>query len=226
MPLRDRKVIVTAGPTREWLDPVRFISNPSSGRMGIALADSASRLARETVLVHGPVSRELLRSKKYRTVAIESTADLLNAVKGELTDGAVLIMAAAPADYRPAIKSEIKMKKTSGNLTLELARTPDILKQVSRMNESGELNNLFLVGFAAETTNVEQYAKSKLKEKNLDMICLNDVSRKGAGFGGDTNVITMFMRGGRRVNLEMMTKRETAEKIIAEIQLELSPEPR
>ncbi len=222
MPLKDRRVIVTAGPTREWLDPVRFISNPSSGRMGIALADRASEVAGKTVLIHGPINSDLVTDKDYRSVGIESTADLLAAVKGELRDGAVLIMAAAPADYTPAKKSDVKIKKKGGNLSLELARTPDILKEVSRMAAEGEIRDLFLVGFAAETTDIEQYAMKKLNEKNLDMICLNDVSRKGVGFGSDTNIITIFKRGGGRVSLEMMAKHDAAERILAEIQLELS----
>jgi phosphopantothenoylcysteine synthetase/decarboxylase len=175
MLLRERKVIITGGPTREWLDPVRFLSNPSTGKMGVALADACLTRARETVFIHGPIEPSLVHMKKYRCVPVETTMDMLAAVGKELEDSAVLIMAAAPADYSPVKKSDRKIKKSDENIFIELAKTPDILREVDAMKQDGLIRNLFTVGFAAETNDIEEYALKKLVEKNLDMICLNDV---------------------------------------------------
>ncbi len=224
MSLKDRKIIVTGGPTREWIDPVRYISNASSGKMGIAIADIAAKRGRETVFIHGPISASLLAKTKYRTVPVESTADLLNAVINELTPDTVLIMAAAPADYAPLKKSEIKIKKGAENdeLTLRLKKNPDILKHVAEKREDDPaLRNIFVVGFAAETNNIEEYALKKLKEKNLDMICLNDVSRTDAGFSADTNVITIFTRNRERLELPLLLKENAAAAILDKIESEL-----
>jgi phosphopantothenoylcysteine decarboxylase / phosphopantothenate---cysteine ligase len=221
MLLRERKVIVTGGPTREWLDPVRFISNPSTGKMGAAIADACLSRARETVFIHGPIDPSLVQMKKYRCVPVETTADMLGAVRKELEDGAVLIMAAAPADYSPVSKSDRKIKKSDKNISIELAKTPDILKDVAAMKRDGLLRNLFTVGFAAETNDIEEYALKKLSEKDLDMICLNDVSRRGAGFGSDTNIVTIFIKGGSRKDLPMISKQEVASRILDEIEARL-----
>ena len=221
MLLRERKVIVTGGPTREWIDPVRFISNPSTGKMGAAIADASSERARETVFIHGPVSGELVSGKRYRCVSVDTTKDMLAAVLRELEEKAVLIMAAAPADYSPSHRSDRKMKKSGDAISLELKRTPDILREVAGMKADGRIGALFTVGFAAETNEIERYALGKLSEKKLDMICLNDVSRKGAGFGSDTNIITIFMKDGSRVELPMITKQEVAERILDEIEKRL-----
>ncbi len=218
MRLRERKVVVTGGPTREWLDPVRFISNPSSGKMGVALADESLRRARETVFIHGPIDASLVSNKKYRVVPVETTEDMLKAVKSEIEEGAVVVMAAAPADFTPAEKSAQKIKKTGMRISIEFARTPDILKELSGMRHDGLIRNLFTVGFAAETDNLDSYALGKLADKNLDMICLNDVSRRGAGFGADTNIITIFMKDGSRLELPMMSKRDAAARIFDEIE--------
>ncbi len=215
MPLKDKKLIITGGPTIEALDPVRFISNRSSGKMGKALADAASKRAAETVFIHGPVHESLLHDAEFRTVPVESTEDLLRAVKRELTSSSVLVMAAAPADYRPAEKSEIKIKKKSDEMTLRLVKNPDILKTVASMKQNNfTFKGVFLVGFAAETNNIEEYALDKLREKDLDMICVNDVGRKDAGFGKDTNIVTIFTRNGERIELPLMSKLDTAERIL------------
>jgi phosphopantothenoylcysteine decarboxylase/phosphopantothenate--cysteine ligase len=205
---------VTGGPTREWLDPVRFLSNPSSGKMGVALADHAFTRCRETVFVHGPMSGALLAGRPYRLLSVESTSDLLQAVIGELEDHAVLIMAAAPADYTPVEKSAVKIKKRDGELLLRLTKTPDVLKEVARRREAGSYPGLFVVGFAAETNDTENYARGKLREKKCDMICLNDVSAAGAGFGVDTNIMTLFTERGGRFDLPLMSKEKTAATII------------
>ena len=214
MPLRDRRVIVTGGPTREWIDPVRYISNASSGKMGIALADAACDRGCETLFIHGPIDVSLLAGKNYRTVGIESTAELLDAVIGEMTGGCVLIMAAAPADYRPADRSPEKIKKTGTDLVIRLRKNPDILKRVAEERSAGRLKGIFVAGFAAETTDAERYAIGKLEDKELDMICLNDVSAESAGFGKDTNIITIFKKDGSRTDLPVMPKRDAAERIL------------
>ncbi len=214
MKLSERKIIVTGGPTREWFDPIRFLSNASTGKMGVALADEAFRVSEDVVFIHGPISPELLEGKKYRTLSVESTADMLEAVLGELTDMSVLIMAAAPADYTPVEKSEVKIKKGEGDISFSLKRTPDILKNVSMHKTEKGLSKLFVAGFAAETNNTEEYAIGKLKSKGLDMICLNDVSAEGAGFGKDTNIMTVFINDGSRVELPMQSKGEIAGEIL------------
>ena len=213
--MKDRKFIITGGPTREWLDPVRFISNPSSGKMGIALAAEAARVSGNVVFIHGPIDINLM-SGDYRRVAVESTGDMLRAVMDELEPEAVLIMAAAPADYTPAERSEQKIKKSDGELTVRFARTPDILREVAgRRVREESLRGIFVAGFAAETTNLEEYALGKLRGKNLDMICLNDVGRRDTGFRSDTNAITVFTRRGERREIPLMGKREAAARIIA-----------
>ena len=222
MYLKNRKIIVTGGPTREWLDPVRFISNPSSGKMGIAIAEEASIRAREVVFIHGTIDKALLKSNAYRRVSIETTTDLLNAVLEEITHDSILIMAAAPADYTPHKKSIIKIKKTNRNLQLRLKKNPDILKEVASIRKGNSaFKNMFVVGFAAETDKIEIHALKKLKEKNLDMICLNDVSRNDAGFGKDTNAVIMFTKNGGRIQLSLMPKVEVACKILDHVELEL-----
>jgi phosphopantothenoylcysteine decarboxylase/phosphopantothenate--cysteine ligase len=222
MHFKDRKIIITGGPTREWLDPVRFISNPSTGKMGIALADEAFRRGGETVFIHGPIDMQLVEDKPYRTVKVESTGDMLRAVMDEIRDYGLLIMSAAPADYTAASPSATKIKKTEDELTLTLKKTPDILKNVAVKRQEGGLDHLFVVGFAAETDNVEEYALGKLKSKNLDMICLNDVSRKGAGFGTETNIIVIFNRDGVRIKLPILSKADVAVKIFDRIETQLS----
>jgi phosphopantothenoylcysteine decarboxylase / phosphopantothenate---cysteine ligase len=221
MLLRERKVIVTGGPTREWLDPVRFISNPSSGKMGLAIADEGFKRSRETVFIHGPIEQLLLSSKRYRCVPVETTADMLSAVKKEIVLNSVLIMAAAPADYSPVKRSAQKIKKSGERISIEFNKTPDILKEIAAMKRKRLIQNMFTVGFAAETNNLEEYALKKLREKDLDMICLNDVSRSGAGFGTDTNIITIFMKNGSRIELPMISKQEIAVRLLDEIEIRL-----
>lgn len=214
MRVKNKRVIVTGGPTREWLDPVRFISNPSTGKMGIALADESYRRGAETIFIHGPIQEYLINGKPYRTIGVESTEELLAAVLGALCDNSLLIMAAAPSDYAPVERSGVKIKKGAGEMALLLKKTPDILTAVSEKIKSGELKGMTVAGFAAETTNTEEYALGKLREKNLDMICLNDVSRKDSGFASDTNRVILFDRRGTRTALPTLTKAETAARIL------------
>lgn len=177
------RILVTAGPTREKIDPVRFISNRSSGRMGYAIAQAAARRGCEVVLISGPVS--LPAPDGVRLVKVESAAEMLDAVSSEFSACDCLIMAAAVADYRPAKPSVSKLKKTPGNLSLELERTVDILAEMGRRKTAGQI----LVGFAAETSDLLGYAAKKLQSKNLDFIAANYVSD---GFGTSENTIHLL----------------------------------
>lgn len=214
MPLKNRKLIVTGGPTREWLDPVRFISNPSTGKMGAALAGAGFPRCGETVFIHGPVDNSLYAGKPYRSVGVETTRDMLDAVLAELEKNCLLIMAAAPVDYAPLAVSRTKIKKEGDAISIAFKKTPDILKNVARRAFEG----IFTVGFAAETNNVEEYALGKLRDKNLDMICLNDVSQSGAGFAIDTNIISIYCRDSSTLTLPMLPKTEAAERIFDRIE--------
>jgi phosphopantothenoylcysteine decarboxylase/phosphopantothenate--cysteine ligase len=222
MSLKDRKLIVTGGPTREWLDPVRFISNPSTGKMGVAIADEGLKRCREVVFIHGPIDSALYEGKPYRSVAVDSTEEMLQAVLSELTDDSVLVMAAAPADYTAMERSKEKIKKEGEEILLALRKTPDILKRVAARRKEGGLDNLFVAGFAVETTNVEEYALKKLREKNLDMICLNDVSKEGAGFGTETNIIVIYSRKEEPVRLPILLKNDVAVKILDRIESQIN----
>jgi phosphopantothenoylcysteine decarboxylase/phosphopantothenate--cysteine ligase len=212
MLLAGRKIIVTGGPTREWIDPVRYLSNASSGKMGAALAEAAGELS-DTIFIHGPMDTDLINEKDLRCVYSETTQAMLDSVIKEMVDGAVLVMAAAPADYAPAEPSPVKIKKADGDISLRLRKTPDILKNVAEGINAGRWKDVFMAGFAAETHDTERYALGKLAEKNLDMICMNDVSREGAGFAVDTNIITVFTRSGSRIDLGIMPKTEAASRI-------------
>jgi len=209
-PRRDfegRHVLVTAGPTVERIDPVRYITNRSSGKMGYAIAEAARDRGAEVVLVSGPVN--LAAPTGMEVVKIESSADLCEAVltRGDWAD--VVIQAAAPADYTPATVSDLKIKKTGAGLTLELKNTTDIAKALGERKRPGQV----LVAFAAETDRVLENAKGKLDKKNADLIVANDVTRPGAGFGVDTNVVTLITRQDETA-LPVMSKREVADAIL------------
>ncbi|MCL2026709.1 MAG: phosphopantothenoylcysteine decarboxylase [Leptospirales bacterium] len=223
--MKNRKLIVTGGPTREWLDPVRFISNPSTGKMGAALAEAGVLRCAETVFIHGAIDANLYKNKPYREVAVDTTQEMLSAVKSELVSGSLLIMAAAPADYTPVSVSPVKIKKEEGEMQLLLKKTPDILKNIAASIKNGEFNNIFTVGFAVETNNPEEYAISKLKDKNLDMICLNDVSQSGAGFAVDTNIIVIYNNDGSKLQLPLLSKQDTAERIFDSIEEQMKKLP-
>jgi phosphopantothenoylcysteine decarboxylase/phosphopantothenate--cysteine ligase len=200
-PLLGRRVLVTAGPTRECIDPVRFVSNRSSGKMGFALAQSMRDAGADVVLISGPVS--LPTPPGVRRIDVESAEQMHAAVLRELPGTAIFIGTAAVADYRPLSCSEQKIKKTSETLALELTRTTDILAQVS-----ASAQRPFMVGFAAETNAVEHYARAKLLAKNLDLIAANEVGHTKA-FDCDDNSLLVLWRGGR-VELPVASKRELA----------------
>jgi phosphopantothenoylcysteine decarboxylase/phosphopantothenate--cysteine ligase len=196
--LKGVPVLVTAGPTREPLDPVRFLSNPSSGRMGFALAEAARDRGAEVTLIAGPT--EVPPPTGVRVRRIGTAQELQQAVDESLNGARVVVMAAAVADQRPAAKAAQKVKKKDGPETLQLERTPDILAALgARYATSAE--RPLLVGFAAETERVEEHAREKLQRKNLDFIVANDVSRPAEGFASDSNRVVVLDREGGRAEL-------------------------
>ena len=202
------RIVISAGPTRERIDAVRFLSNRSSGKMGYALAEAARDLGAEVVLISGPVS--LAAPEGVHVVNVESAAEMAAAVRAEEAQADVIIMAAAVADYRPVRVHEGKWKKSAGPVMLELERTEDILAGLGERKRPG----MILVGFAAETENLLAYADGKLRRKNLDWIAANDVSCAGIGFGSDRNQVVLLGRDGRKVELGPAPKREIAESLL------------
>lgn len=199
LPLKGKKVVVTAGPTRERIDPVRYISNFSSGKMGYSMAKAAAALGAYTVLISGPV--ELDKPEGVQLIKVESAAEMLDAVLSEYEDASIVIKSAAVADYRPKEQHAQKMKKREGDSSIELERTTDILKTLGEMKK-----NQVLVGFAAETNDAVGYGQSKLKNKNLDYIIVNDVTDPNGGFGNDKNVVTLLSKNGTIQPFEPMEK--------------------
>jgi phosphopantothenoylcysteine decarboxylase/phosphopantothenate--cysteine ligase len=210
--LTGKKVIVTAGPTREKIDPVRFISNHSTGKMGYAIAEEAAKQGANVVLVSGPVA--LSAPSGVQVINVESAEDMYQAVMDQYESADVVIKTAAVADYRAKMVYDQKMKKQPGEKVLELERTKDILLELGKRKKQQ-----ILVGFAAETENVEEYAKEKLEKKNADMIVANNVKTEGAGFGTETNIVTIIKRDGRMLKLPLMSKREVAQKILEQVSL-------
>jgi phosphopantothenoylcysteine decarboxylase/phosphopantothenate--cysteine ligase len=198
-------VLVTAGPTVEDLDPVRFVSNRSSGRMGYQLAEAARERGARVILVSGPTS--LAAPAGVELVAVRSTAEMAGAVVEHGRLATIVAMAAAVSDYRPAHAAAHKLKKGEGSLTLELVRTPDILRELGASKGSR-----FLVGFAAETEAVLENARRKRSEKNLDLIVANDVSKPGAGFAGETNAAVLIDALGES-EVPVVSKRELADRV-------------
>ena len=209
-PLKGKKIVITAGPTREILDPVRFFSNRSSGKMGYALAEEAHQLGADVTLISGPVSLNppIGVNVKY----IENAEEMYDAVLEEFPSADIVIKSAAVADYRPKQVSNEKMKKQDGDLIIQMERTKDILKTLGERKD-----HQFLVGFAAETSNLDEYAMSKLKRKNADMIIANNVNEKGAGFEEETNIVTIYKKDGSNKRLGLMSKKELAKEIFREI---------
>jgi phosphopantothenoylcysteine decarboxylase/phosphopantothenate--cysteine ligase len=203
------KFLITAGPTRENIDPVRFISNRSSGKMGYALAETAYAFGHEVCLITGPV--RLSTPDGIEIVYIESAEDMFNAVKDNIEDSDCLIMAAAVADWTPVECNSSKIKKDNFDGILKLKRTKDILSEMKSFKE-----DRIFVGFAAETDDLVKNATNKLINKGLDFIVANDVTQQGAGFGCDTNIVTIFDVDGV-TELPQMKKSEVAKKIIERV---------
>ena len=208
--LAGETVLVTAGPTCEDLDPVRYLTNRSSGKMGYAVAQAAAHRGADVILVSGPTALETPAG--VRRIDVRTAEQMRQAVTKEFAVCSIGIFAAAVADYRPAQKHADKMKKTPRTLSVQLEPTVDILKEVA-----GAKGEKFVVGFAAETASVAQNARKKLAAKNLDLIVANDVTAEGTGFDHDTNVVTLFSRDGRDLALPKMSKPEVAQRILDEI---------
>jgi phosphopantothenoylcysteine decarboxylase/phosphopantothenate--cysteine ligase len=213
--LLGQTVMVTAGPTREEIDPVRFISNHSSGKMGYALAKGAQRRGARVILVSGPAN--LTPPYGVELMLVESACEMQAAVMEQAGDCTAIIKAAAVADYRPRERSGEKIKKKDAELSLELVKTPDILAGLGALEKRP-----LLVGFAAETGNLDEFAARKLKEKNADIIVANDVSQPDAGFNVDTNRARLLFRDGRNLEYPLMSKEALAAVILDHIAAELA----
>ncbi|MGA9287656.1 MAG: bifunctional phosphopantothenoylcysteine decarboxylase/phosphopantothenate--cysteine ligase CoaBC [Anaerobacillus sp.] len=202
-----KKIVVTAGPTREAVDPVRYFTNYSSGKMGFALAEQAAKRGAEVTLIAGPVG--LKTPDHVNRVDVVTAEDMFQAVMTAAEKADVVIKAAAVADYRPATVSTEKVKKSDEAMAIEMERTKDILWTLGQKK-----TNQILVGFAAESERLDEYAWKKLEKKNLDIICANNIKTEGAGFDKDTNVMTLLRRDGERVDLPLQSKHDAANRIL------------
>lgn len=209
LPLSGKKVLVNAGPTYEAIDPVRFIGNRSSGKMGVAIADEFAKLGAEVTLVLGP-SHQQPTQKSVTVVKVESAEEMFNACQSIYSTVDIAILSAAVADYKPKSASDSKIKKKDAELTLELVKTTDILETLGKQKKKQ-----LLAGFALETENVIEYAKAKILKKNLDFIVANSATETGAGFGVDTNKITIIDKHNKMYNFELKSKQEVAKDIVS-----------
>jgi phosphopantothenoylcysteine decarboxylase / phosphopantothenate---cysteine ligase len=203
-------VLVSAGPTCEDIDPVRFLTNRSSGKMGYALAEAAHRRGARVVLVSGPTELQIPEGVDW--IPVRATEQMHRTVLERAREANVAIMAAAVSDYRPASAQDTKIKRGEGRFMLELEPTPDILTELGR-----EKGNRVLVGFAAETDRVAENARGKLSRKGADMIVANDVTQEGAGFDTDTNIVTLYLRDGREIPQPKMSKLDVANRILDQV---------
>ncbi|GAA0065710.1 MAG: bifunctional phosphopantothenoylcysteine decarboxylase/phosphopantothenate--cysteine ligase CoaBC [Clostridium perfringens] len=201
-----KKVVVTAGPTIVPIDPVRILTNRSSGKMGYSIAEEARDRGAEVVLISGPTS--LRKPNGIKVIDVKTNEDMFNAIKNEFEDADIVIKSAAVADYKAKNYSSEKIKKTGDDLNLIFERDRDILKTIGDIKE-----NQILVGFAAESSNLKENAKGKLERKNLDYIVANDISKPETGFASDENKVTIISKSGEEVSLEKMSKREVAKNI-------------
>lgn len=208
--LRDKNVLVTAGATREKLDPVRYFTNHSTGKMGFSIAESAARHGANVTLV--TTSKALPVPPGVEAIYVESAEEMYQAVNERKVAQDVFVMTAAVADYTPAQVSDQKIKKQPGDFTIEMKRTKDILLEIGQHKTAEQV----VIGFAAETENLEANALKKLTSKNADMIVANNISEAGAGFSGDTNIVTFYRKDGSSVALPILDKKEVAEHIIEE----------
>lgn len=208
--LQGKRALVTAGGTQEPLDPVRYLGNRSSGRMGYAVAQALREAGAETVLVSAPT--DLPAPPGVTRISVQTALEMHDAVLERFSDLDVVVKAAAVADYRPASQAEQKIKKDGANRTIELIPNPDILAELGRRKTSQ-----ILIGFAAETENLLAYAQEKMQRKNVDLLVANDVTKPGAGFGSLTNIVSFLFPDGRRIDFPQMSKLEVARNLVAEI---------
>ncbi len=208
--LKGKKILVTAGPTQEALDPVRYLTNHSTGKMGYAIAKVAACRGADVILISGPVNIPVPNHVKI--INIISAKDMFEAVKKESLNCDIIVKSAAVADYKPKIYSENKLKKKDNELNIELEKTDDILKYLGENKKEGQI----LIGFSMETNDVIENSKEKLKKKNLDMIVANNLTDKGAGFGTDTNLVTLITKNENK-QLPLMSKDKVGDEIFNEI---------
>ena len=211
LPLKGKKIIITAGPTYEAIDPVRFIGNHSSGKMGFEIAKTAANLGAEVILISGPTN-EKISHNFVKIVHVVSASEMFEAVHKYYNDVDIAILSAAVADYKPKFVSDTKIKKNDSAFTIELEKTQDILKSLGETKQKQ-----FLVGFALETDNEFQNAKSKLKSKNLNLIILNSLKDVGAGFGGSTNKVTFITNEDEVIEHDLKSKADVANDILNQI---------
>ena len=212
--LQGKRILITAGPTQEKIDPVRFLTNHSSGKMGYQLATVAAELGAEVTLVSGPVQLETPRG--VTRVDVVSAEEMYEAVMSRYNEADIVIKTAAVSDYTPKVTYEQKLKKQTKPLALDMVRTKDILKTLGEQK-----TNQYLVGFAAETEDVITYGKEKLVNKQLDMVVINDISKPNQGFHADTNAVTIVTKTGQEITLPLQTKRAVAEEILRIIREEV-----
>jgi phosphopantothenoylcysteine decarboxylase/phosphopantothenate--cysteine ligase len=201
------RFLITAGPTREPIDPVRYLSNRSSGKMGYAIAEAAIEAAHEVVLISGPV--DIARPRGAAVIPISTSDEMLDAVHQQARNCDILVMCAAVADYKAAKVSKSKIKKRDANLSLELVPTRDILASLSKRDR-----HYVVVGFAAETENIEANAQKKLQEKHCDMVVANDVSRADSGMESDENEVTILFRDGEKITISRAPKKIVARELV------------
>jgi phosphopantothenoylcysteine decarboxylase / phosphopantothenate---cysteine ligase len=208
-PLKDIHIVITAGPTEEKVDPVRYFTNRSSGKMGYALADEARNMGAKVTLISGPTN--LVKPNGVHLMNVKSAEQMFEAATSVFDDCHIYISAAAVADYRPKLQAKQKIKKKNDDWSIEMERTIDILGTLGSKKD-----HQILIGFAAESENVEHYATQKITKKNLDMIVANNITTEGAGFAGDTNIVSLYNKAGEKKHLPKMTKHEVARQILQE----------
>ena len=208
LPLSGKKVLVNAGPTYEAIDPVRFIGNRSSGKMGVAIADEFAKLGADVTLVLGPSHQNPIE-KTVSVIRVESAEEMFNACSNQFSNSDIVVLSAAVADYKPKQISDSKIKKKDSEFSIELVKTKDILETLGQQK-----NKQLLIGFALETNNIIEYAKEKIARKNLDFIVANSATEKGSGFGVDTNKITIIDKHNNLYNFELKSKQEAAKDIV------------
>lgn len=208
LPLSGKKVLVNAGPTYEAIDPVRFIGNRSSGKMGVAIADEFAKLGADVTLVLGP-SHQKPVEKSVTVINVESSEEMFNACQAVFVSSDIAVLSAAVADYKPKTIADSKIKKKDTELSIDLVKTTDILETLGKQKK-----HQLLAGFALETNNVIEYATEKIKKKNLDFIVANSATEKGSGFSVDTNKITIIDKHNKLYNFELKSKQEVAKDIV------------
>jgi phosphopantothenoylcysteine decarboxylase/phosphopantothenate--cysteine ligase len=204
--LKGKKVLVTAGPTREDIDPVRYITNRSTGKMGYSIAEEARDRGAEVTLVSGPTNLNIPFGVQF--VSVRTNEEMLNAVLEKFEKQDIVVKAAAVSDYKPKVYSQKKIKKDGDELSLPLTRDIDILKELGKLK-----SNQILVGFAAESNDLIENAAKKLESKNLDYIIANDITGVDTGFASNNNKVTIIFKDGNKIDLDKMTKREVARKL-------------